>query len=464
MKNIQIADMSLRTTNFLTLSFKEKLEVAKRLNELGVDIIELNCSSNEVADEVLIKTISTIVKKSIISCEVFDCDGIDKAMSLISSATNKRLLVSVPVSPVQMEYLQGKKPAAVMGLIESLTKKAVSCCDDVEVCLQDATRAEKDFLYDVIKMAISNGAKTITIADLAGLMLPDEFYQYILDLYKNVEQLKDVCLAIQCSDEMSMAAACAVSAILCGATCLKICATGCEKTLSAKNVFSIMENFCSKKGFSCGLNKTAVASLVGQISEFVTEQKQSDFSAISTKVDNVEISKNISQSEFNKIIKKIGYALSLDDLKKVYQEFVRVSEKKSVNTKELEVIIANTAMQVPNTYTISSFSVNSSNIMKATASIVLEKDGKEYYGLSYGNGAVDAAFLAIENVTGRHFELDDFALGSVTEGKEAMGQAIVKLRNNGKIYSGRGVSTDIVGAAIRAYINAINKIIYKENE
>ena len=100
--------------------------------------------------------------------------------------------------------------------------------------------------------------------------------------------------------------------------------------------------------------------------------------------------------------------------------------------------------------------------MSATASVTLKKDGEELKGISFGNGPVDAAFLAIESVIGRHFELDSFDLGAVTEGKEALGQAVVKLRHNGSVYSGRGVSTDIIGASIRAYISALNKVAYEE--
>ena len=146
----------------------------------------------------------------------------------------------------------------------------------------------------------------------------------------------------------------------------------------------------------------------------------------------------------------------------MYSEFLRLSEKKTVNTKDLDAIIATSAMQVPETYSLISFSVNSSNVVAATASVVLSKNSEKMSGLSFGNGPVDAAFLAIESVVGRHFELDDFELGAVTEGKEALGQAIVKLRLNGAIYSGRGVSTDIIGASIRAYVNAINKAVYSE--
>ena len=179
-----------------------------------------------------------------------------------------------------------------------------------------------------------------------------------------------------------------------------------------------------------------------------------------------KISSNVhsKQLSVSKIIKKRGYDLSAEDLKKVYGEFIRLSDKKEVNTKELDAIIAANALQVHETYSLVSFSVNASNVLSATASITLNKDGANLSGLSYGNGPIDASFLAIEAITGRHIEVDDFDLSAITEGKEAMGQAIVKLRYNGVIYSGRGISTDIIGASIRAYLGAINKIVYEESK
>ena len=107
--------------------------------------------------------------------------------------------------------------------------------------------------------------------------------------------------------------------------------------------------------------------------------------------------------------------------------------------------------------------VNSGNIITATAHVVLDKDGQRVQGISVGDGPIDAAFMAIEQLIGHHYELDDFSIRSVTGGHEAVGEALVRLRDGGKLYSGRGISTDIVGAAIRAYINALNKIVYREN-
>ena len=128
----------------------------------------------------------------------------------------------------------------------------------------------------------------------------------------------------------------------------------------------------------------------------------------------------------------------------------------------MEAIVATEALQVPPTYKLVSFVVNSGNVINPTANIILEKQGKRYTGLSSGDGPIDAALLALEQIIGCHYELDDFQIQAVTEGREAMGEALIKLRADGKLYSGRGISTDIIGATIRAYVNALNKIVYGE--
>jgi 2-isopropylmalate synthase len=172
---------------------------------------------------------------------------------------------------------------------------------------------------------------------------------------------------------------------------------------------------------------------------------------------------NDELDEVIKVVRQLGYELSDEDNAKAYEAFRRVAAKKQfVGTKELDAIVASTALQVPSTYQIVNYVINCGNIITATANILLTKDGQQLRGIGVGDGPIDAAFLAIEQITGHHYELDDFQIQSVTEGREAMGQTIVKLRSSGKVYSGRGISTDIVGSGILAYINALNKIVYEE--
>ena len=158
----------------------------------------------------------------------------------------------------------------------------------------------------------------------------------------------------------------------------------------------------------------------------------------------------------------MGYDLSEEDTAKVYEAFRRIADKKHfVGVKELEAIVATSAFQVPSTYRIDQYVVTNGNRVAAMANITLERDGKKLQGVSMGDGPVDAAFLAIEQIIGHHYELDDFQIQTVTEGREAMGSALVKLRSGGRLYSGNGISTDIIGASIRAYISALNKIVYE---
>ncbi len=164
-------------------------------------------------------------------------------------------------------------------------------------------------------------------------------------------------------------------------------------------------------------------------------------------------------------VSRLGYDLSDEDGSAVYEAFGRIAAKKEkVSAKELDAIVAAAAMQVPPTYTLDNYVITAGSSISATAHMKLNKQGKFIEGVSIGDGPIDAAFLAIEQIIGRHYELDDFQIQSVTEGREAMGQTVVKLRSEGKLYSGHGISTDIVGASIRAYLSALNKIVYEEAE
>ena len=158
----------------------------------------------------------------------------------------------------------------------------------------------------------------------------------------------------------------------------------------------------------------------------------------------------------------MGYDLSDEDSAKVFERFKSVASKKTISNKELDAIVATTALQVTPAYKLVDYVINTGNMITSSAQITLEKDGENKQAIGIGDGPIDAAFTTIEQIVGHHYELDDFQIHSVTEGREATGSALVKLRANGKLYSGNGVSTDIIGASIRAYINAINKIIFEE--
>ena len=464
MKTIRISDVSLRTIygeGNSALSFKEKLEIVKNLNDLNVDFVEFPRALGNKTEETLVKTSCALAGKSGIALVCGNTEEeIEKSYALISSAKKKKLIVSVPVSPVQMEYHAAKKPKAVLELLGALTKKASSLCDKVDVELSDATRAEHEFLINAIKIAIESGASEITLSDEHGISLASDIISVLEDLFVSVPELKNVGLNLRCSDAFSLGVSNVISGILGGVNGIKLAAGGAIDLSDFEKTIISVEEIGSKKGFCTSINKTALGRITGRIKGIVSNKERTI--DVATESEEI-IPENVSLSALSKIVKKRGYALDNDELSIVLSEIKRLSEKKTVNYKELDVIVATSVLQVPPTYKLVSFSIQSSNVLPSTASVCLKKADKELSGLSFGNGSVDAAFLALEEAIGRHFELDGFELGAVTEGKEAMGQAIVSLRSEDKIYSGRGVSTDIVGASIRAYINALNKIVYEEN-
>ena len=468
MQKLSIADVTLKQAakSGCSLSFREKIEIAKLLNKIHVSVIELPAIIKEKTDMLLIKSISSCVTaSSIIAVPVNLAENdVERVAHALSAAKMPRIQIEVPTSTVQMEYICGKKPAAVIEMIADMTKRAKALCSDVEFIADDATRSDPDFLYKAIATAIENGATTVTLSDTAGKMFPEDISAMISDLYKNVPAAEEVNVGFQCGNELEMATAGSVSAIKAGANEVKVSSVASELAPSMESICQIIKNFGDEFGYMTGVRTTEFHKAAKQISWIVDSHASKNvFSegAIASSED-FSLSEHDDITEVSKAIAVLGYDLSAEDISNVYTEFKRISSKKTVTAKELDAIIASVALQVPTTYFLESYVINSGNIIPATANITVRKNGEVIRGLSNGDGPIDAAFLAIEQIVGHHYELDDFQIQSVTEGQEAVGSAVVKLRSNGKLYSGKGLSTDIIGASIRAYLNALNKIVYEE--
>ena len=465
MKKVKISDVTLREdgkSGFL--SFKEKVSLAKKLDRLGVDIIETAKISNAKTDILFLHTIVPLLTKSIISCPVdLNEKSIEQAATALSGAKNFRLKLSAPVSSVQMEYLCGKKPDAMAELIGELTKKCASLCADVEFAALDATRSEPEFLYNVIKTAISAGAGTITVCDSAGEMLPSEYEAFIADLYKNIPELSGVTLAAEASDKLDMGCACLVSGVGAGISEIKVSADGKNQTslLSVARIFKARGDFF---GAYTDLNYTELEHIVSGLGFFKAQDITGGKAFDAEKGESLVLTSKDDINTVSLAVKRLGYDLSEEDIKNVYTEFEKVARKKQVTERELEVIVASAALQTTPTYKLKSYTLNSGNLINASCVMTLLKENEELQEITVGDGPVDAAFQCIEKIVGRKFELDDFQIQSITEGKEAAGVTVIKLRSNGKLYSGKGISTDIVESSINAYINALNKICFEEAE
>ena len=468
MKQIRISDVTMKQSGQgLNLSFREKIELCKLLDKLGVDLIELEPITQPKIDSLLVKSVASAVSRSAVAVPVaLNSESVRLTWNALKSAKHPRLQVCAPVSPVQMEYLHHKKPDAMLAAVRQTIADCLTLCPDVEFVADDATRSDRAFLYEIIRAAIAAGAKTVTVCDTAGAMLPNEFTAFLRELYAAVPALQTVTLGIACADDLSMADSCAFAAIRYGAGEIKSAAYRLNG-ISLPNITKLIHAKGEVYNASCRLQTTQLGRITRQIAWMCqTERKKSSpfDSGVQNDDGSLFLTAHDDLSAVMQAALRLGYDLSEEDGAKVYDAVRGIAAKKEqVSARELDAIVASAAMQVPPTYILESFVVNSGNTISATAHLKLHKQSSILEGVCLGDGPIDAAFLAIEQITGQHYELDDFQIQAVTEGREAMGQTVVKLRSRGKVYSGRGISTDIVGASIHAYLSALNKIVYEED-
>jgi len=441
------------------LTFKEKFEIARQLEKLCVDSIEFPELSGVKEDTLLVRTCASFVKNSTLSVAAGTLDAVKVAADALSGAKNAALRVELSMSPVGMEYFHHKKAPKMLEWITTLVSAAKSAVKTVEFCALDATRAEREFLYQAMAAAENAGASIVYLSDDAGEMLPDEFALFAAECAEKVQ----VPVGVACSDKSGFALSSAILSAVKGVKAVRAVVTGDGVSLEALG--ECVKNSGNRNGISTGITYTDLHRTVKQITRIITETSdKSPLAAAPSTLDQAKVSLDDKDDKAAVIAaaKKIGYDLSDEDQLKVYEEFLRVAAKKRVGAKELDAIVASVALQVPATYKLVSYVINNGNVMQASAQITLTKKGETLKGIMMGNGPIDAAFLCLDQIIGRHYELDDFEIQSVTEGKEAMGSALVKLRKDGKLYSGKGISTDIIGASIRAYLSAVNKIAYEE--
>ena len=463
MKQITIADISL-TQRADKLSFKEKIEIARHMDNLQIDVIEMPEIQNPATDCLMIHTISAFVKNSILSVGTgLTRESIQAAASVIANAKKGRLRIQIPVSTVQMEYFCRKKPAKLLEIAKDLFASACALCGDVELFAMDATRADMPFFKSLVQEAVQAGVGTVTLCDDEGIMLPDEVVDFINHIRQEIPEIAKARLGFLCRNTSGMATANALMVIKAGADEIKT-AVGGDNVPQTKVIAGILNQNAHRLGAGVNLNCHMLQRITNQI-EWILGISGADRSASFPSDENEEetlLDENDTQEVITETVKKMGYDLTAEDYVKVYEEFRRMVSRKTVGKKELEAIVANVALQVPPTYTLESYVVNSGNVISSSAQIRLLKKGEPMVGICLGDGPVDAAFMALEQIIGYHYELDDFQIQAVTEGRDSMGVALVKLRHNGKLFSGSGISTDIIGSSIRAYINAVNKIVYEE--
>lgn len=461
MKKINISDITLKKLSenrAVSLLFREKSAIANCADRVGADCVELPAIKNAREDSIIYKTIAKNIQNASLSIPVgYGTDGVAEAWECIKDARSPRLQVELPVSTIRMEYTYHVKQAKMLEKIGELVSAARALCADVEFSALDATRADEDFIIAAAREAEAKGANIITLCDCAGASTPEQ----IADMVARVKGAVSVPVYVELSDRINMAVASAFAAIKAGADGLKCAMVGKDILLTGE--ISDAVNACGAQiGAEIKLSTTNIHSRIEDMVSSINHDAYETESAVSEK-KKILLDSDSTLAQVAGAAAVLGYELSDADVGSVYKALRQVCDKKgSVGAKEFEALIASSAMQAPSTYHFESYTTTSSNVSSSMSQVTLKRNGEIICGVSNGDGPIDSAFRAIEQCIGHHYELDDYQVQSVTEGKEALGSALVKLREGGKLYSGNGTSTDIVAASIRAYINALNKIVFEE--
>ncbi len=499
MEKVIIFDTTLRDGEQApgaSLNVDEKLEVAHALSSLGVNIIEAGFPVSSPGDFDAVQKIAKAIRGPIIAglarCVKKD---IDAAANALKVAKRGRIHVFLATSKIHMKYKLQKAEDEILRLAVDGVKYARKFCSDVEFSPEDASRTERQFLYRVVEAVIAAGASTVNIPDTVGYAYPQEFGDLIKSIKNNVPNINKAVISVHCHNDLGLAVANSLEAIKNGARQVECTINGLgERAGNAameeiimgleirKDVFSNVTTDIKKDhiynisrlvskltGFAVAPNKAIVGGNAfrhesgihqdGLIKERSTYEIIDPKNVGFTDAQTFVLGKHSGRHAFKERLKILGFNLNDEKLEKAFNSFKELADKKKdIYDDDLRTIVEDEIKVIKPVWQFVSFKVNSGTGVEPIAEVKLKNKGKIFTGSSTGDGPVDACFKAIDKITNTKAKLQDFRLEAVTSGKDALGEASLKLNVKGNLKIGNGSSTDIIEAAVKAYLDAINKI------
>lgn len=500
MKRIIIFDTTLRDgeqSPGASLDSKGKIEIAKQLARLGVDVIEAGFPIASKGDFAAVHEVASVVSGPCI-CGLARAkkEDIDICAKAVRPAKKSRIHVFLATSKIHMKYKLKKAEEEILKQAEEFVKYARRFCEDIEFSPEDASRSDMDFLCRVVETVITAGAKTVNIPDTVGYSIPLEFGSLIKAIKTKVPNSNKAILSVHCHNDLGLAVSNSLAAIQNGAEQIECTINGLGERAGNASLEEIVMTLNTRKDlFNCitsiktqELYKTS--RLVSKLTGIVVQPNkaivgQNAFShesgihqdGVLKKSTTYEImkpedvgfgatrlvlGKHSGKHAFRDRLKKLGIELGEQDLIKAFERFKDLADKKKeVFDEDLLAIVEDEIVSIPETYRIIGFEYKSGKNTEPRATIELIKGTAAIKESSSGDGPVDACYKAIEKITGLKFKLLDYSLKSTTSGKDALGEVSVRVMSaSGIEVSGRGASTDIIEASAKAYVNAVNKLIF----
>lgn len=496
-RTIRIFDTTLRDgeqSPGCSMNLNEKIEVARELEALKVDIIEAGFAIASPGDAAAIAAIADTVKDSTI-CSLARCveKDIDAAWNAIRNANSSRIHVFLATSPLHMQYKLKMTRDEVIESIAHNVAYAKKYCPDIEFSAEDATRSDPDFLCRALSAAIKAGATTVNIPDTVGYMIPQEYAFRIRYIREHTEGIENVIMSCHMHNDLGMAVANSLAGVDAGIGQIECTINGigeragnasmeeCVMALrTRKDIFGVDCNVATTQIYRAsrmiqtitgvpvaptkpivGANAFAHESGIHQHGVLANKETYEIMTPESVGIPKnaIVLGKHSGRHAFEDRLRELGYTLDKEKLDKAFEKFkVLADKKKVIKDRDLEALIGAVPVSGAERYTLVNFVINSGNAITSTAVIKVKKGDETFERVAASDGPINAAYRAINKIVGRDIELDDYSLKSMTDGEDAQAEAIVKITmDGGELVTGRGVSTDIVEASIKAYINGINK-------
>ncbi|SDE16359.1 2-isopropylmalate synthase [Desulfuromonas thiophila] len=497
-KQIIIFDTTLRDgeqSPGASMTIEEKLRIAHQLEKMRVDVMEAGFPIASEGDFEAVKKIAQTIKGPQISglARANDAD-IDRAWEALQYAGERgRIHTFIATSDIHMKYKLKMTEDEVVETAVRAVKRAVGYTPNVEFSAEDAVRTRLPFLARVVEAVIAAGARTVNIPDTVGYTIPSEYFNIISYLKQNVPNIDKAVLSVHCHNDLGLAVANSLAAVQAGAGQVECTINGIgeragncslEEVVMAlrtrQDILPYRTNVVTEHIYATSRLLTTITGIVVQPNKAIVGanafaheagihqhgvlMEKSTYEimtpeSIGLNQNKLVLGKHSGRHAFNQRLQQLGYELSKDDMQKAFVRFKALADvKKEIFDEDLEAIVADEIIRVPERFKLMEMSVTSGSFAAPTATVQMEIDGEVKKTAELGDGPVDATFKAIKKLTRSDARLLHFSVGAITGGTDAQGECTVRLEMQGREQLGQGAHPDIIVAAAKAYVNALNKI------
>ncbi|MBQ9536972.1 MAG: 2-isopropylmalate synthase [Desulfovibrionaceae bacterium] len=486
-----------------TMNFQEKLRLAQQLESLGVDIIEAGFPASSAGDFASVEAIAKQAGATVQIAGLARCmeRDIDRCWEAVKSAQNPRIHVFISTSPLHMEYKLRKSPEAVVEMAVAGVKRCVGYTPNVEFSCEDFSRSDKDFLCHIIGEVIAAGATTINLPDTVGYAQPAEFAALCDYVIKNTKGSEKVIYSVHCHNDLGQAVANSLAALNVGVRQIEVALSGIgeragnaalEEIVMAlqvrKDFYGLSHNITTEKlyptcrllsmiiGRPIPLNKAIIGANAfahesgihqdGMLKNRETYEIMTPQSVGRTQTHLI-IGKHSGRNAVQQKFESLGYHLTSEQLNEIFTAVKDLADrKKTLHDEDLMALVQQEIYRIPDRIRLRHVSVHSSDTggMPPVAAVLMDVNGIEKNGAGFGVGPIDALFNVISDLVERTPELEQYAINAVTGGMDALGEVTVRIRDKGLSAIGRGTHPDIFVASARAYVDALNNLVKREEE